>query len=62
MPNKGNCGIIYGMNIWKATAPRSLVREECEETEQEGKLRVRVTKVLVCDLDAKLLSGSAKLN
>lgn len=62
LPNKGKCGIIYGMNIWKTTAPRTLVREECEETEQEGKLRVRVTKVLVCKMDAKLLAGNAKLN
>jgi threonine dehydrogenase-like Zn-dependent dehydrogenase len=61
LPIKGKCGIIYTMNIWKTTAPRSLVREECEETETEGKLRVRVTKVLVCDMDVKLFSGDAKL-
>lgn len=56
-----DCGIIYHMNIWKMTAQNTLSKEECEEIPQEGKLRVRVTKVLVCNLDAELFAGDVKL-
>lgn len=48
------------MNIWKLTAPKFLAKEECEETPAEGKLRVRITKVLVSDVDGKLYEGNVK--
>lgn len=48
------------MNIWKLTAPKFLSKEEQEESPEEGKLRVRITKVLVSDMDEELFSGNVK--
>ena len=50
------------MNIWKLTAPNTLEREEIPEEAQEGKLRVRITKVLVCKTDADIFAGDVKLS
>lgn len=62
MPNTDGCGIIYHMNIWKLTAPNTLVKEECDEIPAEGKLRVRITKVLVCNIDDDFFAGKLKLS
>lgn len=49
------------MNVWKLTAADKLVKEETGVPEQaEGKIRVRVTKVLVSGVDASVCSGGIK--
>ncbi len=48
------------MNVWKLTGPKKLVHtEEPLPEHEEGKIRVRVTKVLVNSLDADLFDGTA---
>ena len=48
------------MNVWKLTAPKNLLKEESAETPVHGKIRIRVTKVLVSDADAELYAGNTK--
>ena len=48
------------MNIWKLTAAKNLSKEECGETPEEGKIRIRVTKVLISDTDKELYAGNIK--
>ena len=49
------------MNAWKLNAPRELVKEECPVPEAEaGKIRVRVTKMLLGRVDAEIYKGNIK--
>lgn len=48
------------MNVWKITAPETLVKTEAQPAPAEGKLRVRVKKVLMCGVDADLYHGKLK--
>ena len=48
------------MNVWKLTGPKALVHtEEPLPEHEEGKIRIRVTKVLVNSLDVNLFDGTA---
>ena len=50
------------MNVYRLTGPRKLQRfEEPLPEKEEGKLRVRVTKLLVNSLDATLYEGSVRV-
>ncbi|MDE6410951.1 MAG: hypothetical protein K2L02_00245 [Clostridia bacterium] len=47
------------MNAWKLVGTRELQKEECSVPEQEeGKLRVRVTKLLLSRVDAEIYRGN----
>lgn len=47
------------MNSWKLVGPRELIKEECPVPEQEeGKIRVRVTKLLLSRVDAEIYRGN----
>ncbi len=47
------------MNSWKLVRPRELIKEELPVPEQEeGKLRVRVTKLLLSRVDAEIYRGN----
>ena len=49
------------MNAWKLVAPRELVKEECPVPEaEEGKIRVRVTKMMLSRVDAEIYKGNIK--
>lgn len=51
------------MNVWKLTDAEKLIRSDEPLPEPvPGKLKVRVTKVLLCDSDVAILRGSAKVN
>lgn len=49
------------MNVWKLSAVRTLVPEAAELKPEEGKFKVRVTKVLLSSLDAAVFSGATKV-
>ena len=47
------------MNAWKLVAPRELQKEECPVPEaEEGKIRVRVTKMMLSRVDAEIYQGN----
>ena len=47
------------MNSWKLNAPRELIKEECPVPEaEEGKIRVRVTKMMLSRVDAEIYQGN----
>ena len=49
------------MNAWKLIEPYKLVKEECPVPEaEEGKIRVRVTKMMFSRVDAEIYKGSVK--
>lgn len=49
------------MNVWKLNEPRKLKREECPVPElEEGKIRVRVTKLMLGKVDADIYKGEVK--
>ena len=49
------------MNAWKLVAPRELQKEECPVPEAEaGKIRVRVTKMMLSRVDAEIYKGNIK--
>jgi len=49
------------MNVWKITAPQKLTREELPVPEpQDGKLRVRITKILLSGTDVAVYNGAIK--
>lgn len=48
------------MNVWKLTAANTLVKSEEEPRQEEGKLRVRVTKVLLNSEDGAIFAGRRK--
>lgn len=50
------------MNVWKLISPKKLALSEDNPQPQEGKLRVRVTKVLICGTDADIYSGALRLS
>lgn len=51
------------MNVWKLTDAEKLTRTDEPLPEPvPGKLKVRVTKVLLCDSDVAVLRGSAKVD
>lgn len=50
------------MNVWKLNEPRVLKREECPVPEPEaGKIRVRVTKMMLGKVDAEVYRGNVKV-
>lgn len=49
------------MNVWKLNEPRVLKQEECPVPEpEEGKIRVRVTKMMLSKVDADICRGNLK--
>ncbi len=49
------------MNVWKITEPRNLVKEDCPIPEtEEGKIRVRVTKMMLSRVDGEIYKGNVK--
>lgn len=49
------------MNVWKITEPRVLVKEDCPVPEtEEGKIRVRVTKMMLSRVDGEIFKGNVK--
>ena len=49
------------MNVWKLTAPGKLERTEAENpAREEGKVRVRVTKVFLNGTDAAIFRGAVE--
>lgn len=50
------------MNVWKLIAANKLIASEAEvPPPQAGKIKVRVSKVLLCAMDASLYAGSPAL-
>lgn len=49
------------MNVWRLTAANNLVMQDEPSRQEEGKRRVRVTKVLVNSGDARLFRGEKKV-
>lgn len=51
------------MNVWKLIAPGNLMREDVPlPAPEEGKLKVRITKVLIDAVGADILGGEIKVN
>lgn len=49
------------MNAWKLIDPRVLKKEECPVPEpEEGKIRVRITKLMLSKVDADIYMGNVK--
>ncbi len=50
------------MNVWKLTAARTLVKTTEDAVPEEGKRKIRVTKVFVNNVDALIVSGARRVN
>ena len=48
------------MNVWRLTAANTIGKEETEPVPEEGKRKIRITKVFVNRSDALLFSGAKK--
>ena len=49
------------MNVWRLTAANTIGKEETEPVPEEGKRKIRITKVFVNRSDALLFSGAKKM-
>ena len=49
------------MNVWRLTAANTMKKEETEPVPEEGRRRIRITKIFVNRSDALLFSGAKKI-
>ena len=49
------------MNVWRLTAANTMQKEETEPVPEEGRRRIRITKIFVNRSDALLFSGAKKI-
>ena len=49
------------MNVWRLTAANTMSKETADPVPEEGKRRIRITKVFVNRSDALLFSGAKKV-